>query len=334
MLGSISKIRPAGHHHYYKYAHAENYKDLYFVCNRNTEYKNDLEPDGELKFIFQNFKNWGGGNTCDSSSWKQITKIDNNFPNVTGRWSHAWDGAYPTLKYLNLDCPKVTIAHAFMFVGNTSSIKNLYLKFENATDISSFMAANLLGNDPEREIKIYIPKCKNISTMFGQVENSWTRVNLQNTKLEFYAPLVTNGSNAFAGTKISELSYPIDEDGNWTFLSNKQSVGKKYCLFDKLESGTNLFYNCLLSKDFSINFLEKLPSYTSGTHELLMGIHIDHKYDPEVNVALKKVCNSYITPIEEYGATLPETITTDKGWSLTVQWNGTATENAYPEPEL
>ena len=327
MIGSISKVRPCGHHHHYKYAHAEKYDDLYYVCNRNTEYRNDLEPDGELKFIFQNLKNWGGQNSCDSTEWKNITKIDNNFPNVTGRWSHALDNSFPTLKYLNLHCPYVTNAHAFLFMGVNGKIKELYLKFDNVTQINSFMPPNILQDDSQRKIKLYLPKCINFDKLFGNVSGNWTRVNLEHTNFELYAPNVTTAPDAFAGTKIHELSYQIDEDGNWTFLSNKEARGKKYTFFTKLQSGANLFYGCILTKDFSVQFLENLPTYTSGTHNLTMGIHVDHKFDPDVNVALKKCQNSYITPLEEIGLTLPEEVTSDKGWTLGVEWNGNATES-------
>jgi hypothetical protein len=49
---------------------------------------------------------------------------------------------------------------------------------------------------------------------------------------------------------------------------------------------------------------------------------------------LKKCQNSYVAPIEELGGSLSETVTTDKGWTLRIQWNGTATENAYPAPTV
>lgn len=100
----------------------------------------------------------------------------------------------------------------------------------------------------------------------------------------------------------------------------------------KLSNGSGMFGSSLLDKKSALTFINSLPSHSSGSHPLSIGIHIDHKYDPEVNVALKKLQNSYITPIEEVGGTLPEEITSFKGWTLTVQWNGTATENAYPQP--
>lgn len=97
-----------------------------------------------------------------------------------------------------------------------------------------------------------------------------------------------------------------------------------------------MFENCILDKPSIIKLSDALPDWTGDTkaHNITIGCHIDHKYDPEVNVALKKLNTSYITPIEELGGTLSETITSHKNWTLIVQWNGTATENAYPAPTV
>lgn len=103
-----------------------------------------------------------------------------------------------------------------------------------------------------------------------------------------------------------------------------------------LSSAAGMFYRCILNAKSIKKLSDALPDWTGNTasHPITIGCHIDHKYDPEVNVALKKLQSSYITPIEELGFTLPEEITTDKNWTITVQWNGTATENAYPAPTV
>jgi len=72
-----------------------------------------------------------------------------------------------------------------------------------------------------------------------------------------------------------------------------------------LESASWMFSQCILNKESVIRFVDSIPSYTSGNHPLTIGIHIDHKNDEEVLAA--------ITNAEA------------KGWTLTVQWNGTPT---------
>lgn len=78
--------------------------------------------------------------------------------------------------------------------------------------------------------------------------------------------------------------------------------------FPALSIGTYMFYECILNKESVIRVANSLPTWTSGTHELCFGIHVDHQNDEEVLAALEAV--------------------EAKGWTLTVQWNGTATAAA------
>lgn len=94
-----------------------------------------------------------------------------------------------------------------------------------------------------------------------------------------------------------------------------------------LSSGNLMFTSTILNKESAIRILNSIPSYSSGDHPLTIGIHVDHKYDPEVNLALKKADINY-KPLN----TLPEEVTQGKGWTITVAWNGTKTSNAYPAP--
>ena len=131
---------------------------------------------------------------------------------------------------------------------------------------------------------------------------------------------LTTASSAFANNKNFSSLYPDYESFNWPKLSN----------------ATDMFSKCILDKPSILKLSNALPDWSNdtATHKITIGCHIDHKYDPEVNLALKKLQSSYITPIEELGGSLSEIVTTDKGWTLTVQWNGTATENAYPAPTV
>lgn len=104
--------------------------------------------------------------------------------------------------------------------------------------------------------------------------------------------------------------------------------------YPSLSNGQSMFNGCRLKKQHAVEVLSGIPRWTSGTHKLTIGIHIDHKYDPEVNEALKRADANYEPlnlPIDETTGEYVE-VTENKGWQLTVQWNGTATENAYPNP--
>lgn len=56
------------------------------------------------------------------------------------------------------------------------------------------------------------------------------------------------------------------------------------------------------------SIVETIPTWDSGTHRLTLGIHIDHQNDEEV---LAAIANAKA-----------------KGWTVTVQWNGTRTSTA------
>lgn len=68
------------------------------------------------------------------------------------------------------------------------------------------------------------------------------------------------------------------------------------------------FDRCQFDKGSALRILNSIPAYTEGTHACLIGIHVDHKTDDEV---LAAIANAEA-----------------KGWTLTVQWNGTATSTA------
>jgi hypothetical protein len=183
--------------------------------------------------------------------------------------------------------------------------------FENATDALGMAYANGFTKVPPRL------SLKNVT--------NFQYANYANTKIEYFQTVdemskMTTASYAFMRcTNFSSL-YPDYESFSWP----------------KLSDATNMFNGCILDKPSIIKLSNALPDWTGDTkaHNITIGCHIDHKYDPEVNVALKKLQSSYTTPIEELGGSLCETVTTDKGWTITVQWNGTATENAYPPPEV
>ena len=94
----------------------------------------------------------------------------------------------------------------------------------------------------------------------------------------------------------------------------------------KLSNGTNMFNGDTLDKESTLRILQSIPDWTGNTtaHNLTLGICLDHKYDPEVNYAIKAVDSSYVPTVE-----LDELPTTNKNWKITVQWNGTASDEEY-----
>ena len=75
-----------------------------------------------------------------------------------------------------------------------------------------------------------------------------------------------------------------------------------------LTNGGGMFHLSKLNKASALRVLSSIPAYTSGTHSLTIGIHVDFKTDEEVLAAISAA--------------------ESKKWTMTVQWNGTAGTSA------
>lgn len=80
-------------------------------------------------------------------------------------------------------------------------------------------------------------------------------------------------------------------------------------VFPVLNTGKKGFNKAILNKESALRILNSIPEWSDGnTHELTIGIHVDHKQDEEVLAAIANA--------------------ESKGWTMTVQWNGTPTAQA------
>ncbi len=79
----------------------------------------------------------------------------------------------------------------------------------------------------------------------------------------------------------------------------------EYCDIEvpALSNGDQMFEDCILESYSVICICESLPEYTTGTHKITLGIHVDYQADEEVITAIQ--------------------LAEAKGWTVTVQWNGT-----------
>jgi hypothetical protein len=122
-----------------------------------------------------------------------------------------------------------------------------------------------------------------------------------------YAPKV---ERVYSLWEAHSTYFYITADNVKIFSDN--AFSKNHTQFDfelpKLENGAGGFNNSAMNKESTLRILNSIPAYTSGSHKLTIGIHVDHKADDEV---LAAIANAEA-----------------KGWSLTVQWNGTPTAQA------
>lgn len=356
MIGSISKVRPCGHHHYYKYAHATKTEDFQQV---DANYKDDVDDiDGYWDF---NCDNWTNANR----TFQLCTRIKKfNWDctkNLTSGYycfSRMVQSATPDFLPAFLSFPKmINSTHFFSHTAYDIGQERTVFDFPIATTVSCLTFQNYYLFS----YKLNALKATNVSNICSEIRNL----------IEWKNPLpsVTNGRNAFSGSgesyinkitenlvdfqiplyKLSdgygmfanrynlfEMKFPIDEDRNCTYESKKPQLilngipQFEYLTLPKLSDGTSMFKYCILDKPSALSILNSLPSYTKGTHNFCIGIDTHLQYDPDINLALKKVDINYVPtcnlPIDE--ETGEETVvTTGKGWTLTVEWNGPYNSN-------
>ncbi len=106
--------------------------------------------------------------------------------------------------------------------------------------------------------------------------------------------------------KVEEIRVNAPNLTNATlFAENCTNLKKFEGNIPKLSAAEGMFYGCQLDKASALGVLDNLPAYSSGSHAITMGIHIDYENDAEVLAARDNA--------------------EAKGWTVTVQWNGTAT---------
>ena len=192
--------------------------------------------------------------------------------------------------------PKLETAVKFLA---SSKLEELELELPMATNIGAAWKGNQVGIcskcDELRRAELTIPKASIIRESFFQCP-----------KLE---SLTLKGTNA---TDLYNLCY------------NNKSLSSFWINSQTITVADSAFHLCILTKESALHILHKLATYTDGAEHLItIGIHVDHKYDPDVNLALKKADINYEPTVE-----LPEEVTEGKGWTVTVQWNGTPTSTA------
>lgn len=379
MIGSISKVRPCGHHHYYKYAHATEGRhpeyangkkyDMYQV---SREYWNDVDENNCWNFSLENAKRLRdccfelGTFTKFKSKTPKLTDASQMFTGDNGRKS-------PAITEIEMDYDNLTSVICLFYGMRLNDLPaNFNPKTRNFEHLLTQTAKSIAtahgGKFPYYQILNEVITGIHMFVRNAMIlDDNYTFENLTNGNGMFIA----NGSGGCLQTCPTNLSFKNatnlsrcfmlfnanSASSSFTFFQTKDIMEKlvsAYSMFHnqnnlsslypdyesfswpKLSTASGMFNGCILDKPSILKLKDALPDWSGDTteHSITIGCHIDHKYDPEVNIALKKLQSSYITPIEELGGSLGETVTTDKGWTITVQWNGTATENAYPAPTV
>jgi hypothetical protein len=366
MIGSISKIRPCGHHHYYKYAHAtegrhpEDYNgkkyDMYQV---SREYWKDVDEDDCWNFSLENAKSL----THCCFELGRFTKFKSKTPKLTNAYCMFTGDNGKTSPYITeieMDYDNLTNVTCLFYGFN---LKELPPNFNPKTRNFEYMLTSSVNNIananggvfPFYEILNEAVSTKSMFTYSGDyaMDDRYTFEDVTNAQSMFY--INSNvGINHFPAnlsfknvTTISDLCFNggYNRHNRLAIFQTKDTMSKlktmnrafynAYSLYSlypdydsfslpSLTNASECFYGCILDRASIIKLSNALPDWSNDTaaHNITIGCHIDNKFNPEVNIALKKLNHNYVTPIEENGEALPETITSSKNWALAVQWNG------------
>ena len=159
----------------------------------------------------------------------------------------------------------------------------------------------LIYNSDYTEVSGNLDNLEDGSHMFqGKALTSW----------DIDLPALTKATSMFQDCSMLTTftsDMPALTDGSYMFSTCRELTTFTSDL-PALTKGSGMFESCKLNKESALRVLNSIPAYTSGSHKLTIGIHIDHKTDEEVLAAID-AANA-------------------KGWTLTVQWNGTPTAQA------
>lgn len=135
---------------------------------------------------------------------------------------------------------------------------------------------------------------------------------------EYDLPNLKSGANFFGPSKATGFRGRLDK---LQYARGMCSGKSGFTLFEadlpSLSYAPNFMNQTILDKASALRILTTIPAYSGGEHPITIGIHIDHQADEEVLAAIEAA--------------------TAKGWTVTTQWNGTATASTFalrPTPTL
>jgi hypothetical protein len=181
--------------------------------------------------------------------------------------------------------PLSSLTSSTNVLSNNASLKkaNLYMP-----SVSGWAAKSTLSNCKNlTEAHIFAPNIAGIESMF------YSCPKLKKVSGEVKSVIV--GHNAFLNSPIEILEIEFSK------LDRAER-------FAASTNGNTSATAPRLNKESALRVLNSIPSFTSGNHPIVLGIHVDHQNDEDVLAAIDNA--------------------EAKGWTLTVQWNGTPTSTA------
>lgn len=358
MVGSISKVRPCAHSHYYKYAHAKTHDDL---IRTEANINHDYDAEGTFEFSLNNLTTLNKAGIFYNPKLKKIKAETPNLIQI-----NSIIGTQSSLEEIEINWDTVTnCTYAF----NGSALKKMPTNFTpNTTNLNGLFYKSptiITSNNYTLPYSEAIDNATSLGQTFegtwgwsANIDEQYTFENLVNGGRTFYN--TWGYSNAgFVDDFSKNLNFKSLEAADSMFLGHAGlTVINSKEGFPKLKTATSMFStaplkhfcpgtdfglpsltdasgmfgNSRFDKDSTVRILMSLPSYESGTHRFGIGIAGDLRYDMDVARLLKECDNAYVPPVETLGVFDPTTVSTNKGWALTVAFRGNSTYDEVLHP--
>ena len=324
-----------------------NLKSIYLDCPNATNAVNAFASTKNCEsYEFPSgFPNVTNANSMFNSSG--LTKIEWEFPKAQDcKYMFNSSGLKGDIE---VDLPEATDCRWAFYGTCINSFKGSLPKCTNISEMlrGSYLKEATITDCPATGLNTMVYGCRylrkfnmdmgNVTSLsyFGEntsfEEFKWNLRNLVNGGNAFYTenayptsgakrptefnsalPKLENGNNMLGNRpSLRTLRYPIDVNGQSIYESGLPQDGDKYAYLTlpSLIQGVGMFFLCRLDKPSAVSVLNSLQqAYTHSNKnawKLTIGIHVDHKTDEEVLQAISNV--------------------EAKGWTITVQWNGTPT---------
>lgn len=136
---------------------------------------------------------------------------------------------------------------------------------------------------------------------------TWAGGGVGCTELILDAPMLKTFSEVYSNA-LKTIKCNSEEITSAAMLLWGKNIENVECVFPKLSSA-KFTTNAKLNKESVLRIINSLPPFSTGTHVLQLGIHIDHQNDTDVLAAIDNAAAN--------------------GWTVEKLWNGTATAATY-----
>lgn len=284
-----------------KYAACQSVADLRTI---NTSFASDLTSDGTWAYslplledgvnaFFSKVKHWEAELPALKNGWgmfknAQLIEWNTDLPKLESGQTMYQNSQ---LTAWNAELPKLT--------NGVDMFNGAQLSTFNGTLQRLSQGSNMFKGNQLTAWNVDLPNLTNGSDMFNGC-----KISAWNTEL----PKVEQCNGMFIGNKLSEWHIDLPEAINCGYMfyqKLKSFTGR----IPKLQTGQDFLSNAEIDKNSVLIICDSIPSYSSESHPITLGIHVDNQNDEEVLAAIDNA--------------------TAKGWTVTTQWNGTATTSTY-----